>query len=149
MKCPKCHGAGVVTADEDNAYFRCLSCGHQETRDRTIYHYDVHNQCKNCGRYFAVMRHGATEYCGRVADERGRTCREVGAINTWTRSKRDDEVFKVYRREYKKRFAWIKAGRITDQQFYDWSERARAEKDKCEQGLISQKDLEVWLKESK
>ena len=47
VKCPKCHGAGVVTADEDNAYFRCLSCGHQETRDRTIYRYDVHNQCKN------------------------------------------------------------------------------------------------------
>ena len=36
VKCPKCHGAGVVTADDDNAYFRCLSCGHQETRDRTI-----------------------------------------------------------------------------------------------------------------
>lgn len=27
VKCPKCHGAGVVTADADNAYFRCLSCG--------------------------------------------------------------------------------------------------------------------------
>ena len=23
VKCPKCHGAGVVTADDDNAYFRC------------------------------------------------------------------------------------------------------------------------------
>ena len=54
VKCPKCHGTGVVTADEDNAYFRCLSCGHQETRDRTIYRYDVHNQCKNCGRYYRV-----------------------------------------------------------------------------------------------
>ena len=41
VKCPKCHGAGMVTADDDNAYFRCLSCGHQETRDRTIYRYDV------------------------------------------------------------------------------------------------------------
>ena len=120
--------------------FQLRACVKQEIKMR---------RCKNCGRYFAVMRHGATEYCGRVADERGRTCREVGAINTWMRSKRDDEVFKVYRREYKKRFAWIKAGRITDQQFYDWSERARAEKDKCEQGLISQKELETWLKESK
>ena len=54
VKCPKCHGAGVVTADEDNAYFRCLSCGHQETRGRTIYRYDVHNQCRNCGRYYRV-----------------------------------------------------------------------------------------------
>ncbi len=54
VKCPKCHGTGVVTADEDNAYFRCLSCGHQVARDRTIYRYDVHNQCKNCGRYYRV-----------------------------------------------------------------------------------------------
>lgn len=44
VKCPKCHGAGVVTADEDNAHFRCLSCGHRMAQDRTIYRYDVHNQ---------------------------------------------------------------------------------------------------------
>ena len=75
VKCPKCHGAGVVTADDDNAYFRCLSCGHQEIRDRTIYRYDVHNQCKNCGRYYRVdiedeerqhfpVLHVACPYCG-------------------------------------------------------------------------------------
>ena len=46
VKCPKCHGAGVVTADEDDAYFRCLSCGHRMTQDRTIYRYDVHNSAK-------------------------------------------------------------------------------------------------------
>ena len=40
VKCPKCHGAGVVTADDDNAYFRCLSCGHRMTQDRTIYRYE-------------------------------------------------------------------------------------------------------------
>lgn len=75
VKCPKCHGTGMVTADDDNAYFRCLSCGHQETRDRTIYRYDVHNQCKNCGRYYRVdiedeekqhfsVLHVACPYCG-------------------------------------------------------------------------------------
>ena len=26
VKCPKCNRAGVVTADDENAYFRCLSC---------------------------------------------------------------------------------------------------------------------------
>ena len=120
--------------------FQLRACVKQEIKMR---------RCKNCGRYFAVMRHGATEYCGRVADERGRTCREVGAINTWTRSKRDDEVFKVYRREYKKRFAWIKAGRITDEAFYAWSEKAREEKKKCDRDIISLAEFQQWLKESK
>ena len=65
----------ALTSDDDNAYFRCLSCGHQETRDRTIYRYDVHNQCKNCGRYYRVdiedeekqhfsVLHVACPYCG-------------------------------------------------------------------------------------
>ena len=75
VKCPKCHGAGVVTADKDNAYFRCLSCGHRMTQDRTVYRYDAHNQCKSCGRYYRVdiedeakrhfpVLHVACPYCG-------------------------------------------------------------------------------------
>lgn len=54
VKCPKCQGPGIVTADKDTAYFRCLRCGHQETCDRTVYRYDVHNQCRSCGRYYRV-----------------------------------------------------------------------------------------------
>ena len=74
VKCPKCHGAGVVTADDDNAYFRCLSCGHQETRDRTIYRYDVHNQCKNCGRYYRVdIEDEATMWPAPIVEQ---PCRE-------------------------------------------------------------------------
>ena len=41
------------------------------------------------------------------------TCREAGAFQQWTKKQSDDPVFKAYRKEYKKRFAWIKAGRIT------------------------------------
>jgi len=54
VKCPKCQGPGMVTADKDSAYFQCLCCGHRETCDRAVYRYDVHNQCKNCGRYYRV-----------------------------------------------------------------------------------------------
>lgn len=104
-------------------------------------------RCKNCGRYFAVTGHGATEYCGRVADEKGRTCREVGAINTWTRSKQDDEVFKVYRREYKKRFARMKAGKLPPEDFYAWSEKAREKKEACEGGVLARDAFFQWLSE--
>ena len=106
-------------------------------------------RCKNCGRWFPQTGRVSAEYCERPVPRGEQVCREIGAFKQWTKKQSDDPIFKAYRKEYKRRFAWIKAGRITDQQFYDWSERARAEKDKCEQGLISQKELEVWLKESK
>lgn len=76
--------------------------------------------CKNCGRLFAVTGHGGIEYCDRPFDEKGRTCKEIGAFRVWEKSKSDDEVFKIYRREYKKRFAWIRAGRITLEEFEQW-----------------------------
>ena len=104
--------------------------------------------CKNCLRYFAVTRKASTEYCDRVCDSKGRTCREIGAINTWTQSKRDDEVFKEYRREYKKRFARINAGKLTKSAFYAWSEEARRKKEHCDSGVITAEEFSRWLKES-
>ena len=104
--------------------------------------------CKNCLRYFAVTGKASTEYCDRVCDSKGRTCREIGAINTWTQRKQGDEVFKEYRREYKKRFARINAGKLTKSAFYAWSEEARKKKEDCDNGMITPEDFSRWLKES-
>ena len=104
--------------------------------------------CKNCLRYFAVTGKASTEYCDRVCDSKGRTCREIGAINTWTQRKQGDEVFKEYRREYKKRFARINAGKLTKSAFYAWSEEARKKKEDCDNGTITPEDFSRWLKES-
>lgn len=104
--------------------------------------------CKNCLRYFAVTGKASTEYCGRVCDSKGRTCREMGAINTWTQRKQGDEMFKEYRREYKKRFARINAGKLTKSAFYAWSEEARRKKEDCDGGVISPEEFSRWLKES-
>ena len=104
--------------------------------------------CKNCGRLFAVTGHGGTEYCDRPFDEKGRTCKEIGAFRVWEKSKSEDEVFKIYRREYKKRSAWIRAGKITKDEFYSWSEKARKKKAECEEGKITLEEFGRWLKES-
>ena len=119
--------------------FHVRECVKREVRMRV---------CKNCLRYFAVTGKASTEYCGRVCDSKGRTCREMGAINTWTQRKQGDEVFKEYRREYKKRFARINAGKLTKSAFYAWSEEARKKKEDCDNGTITPEDFSRWLKES-
>ena len=75
-------------------------------------------------------------------------CREIGAFQQWALKQSDDPVFKAYRREYKRRFAWIKAGRISDGQFYAWSEQAREQKKKCDRDIITLEEFRQWLKES-
>lgn len=103
-------------------------------------------RCKNCGRWFPQTGRVSAEYCERPVPQGQQRCRDIGALKQWTLRQANNDAFKAYRKEYKRRFAWIKAGRITDQQFYDWSERARAEKDKCEREEISRDAFFEWLK---
>ena len=58
-----------------------------------------------------------------------------------------DELLKIYRREYKRRFAWIRAGKFSQEAFSAWSKEAQKEKEKCENGKISQKEFAHWLKQ--
>ena len=39
-----------------------------------------------------------------------------------------DELLKIYRREYKRRFAWIRAGKISQETFSAWSKEAQKER---------------------
>mgnify|MGYP007003629967 FL=1 len=105
-------------------------------------------RCKNCGRYFAQTGRVSAEYCDRTPLDGQSSCRAMGAFQQWTLKQADDPVFKVYRREYKRRFAWIKAGRISDSEFYAWSEQAREQKKKCDEGAITAEEFGRWLKES-
>ena len=102
--------------------------------------------CKNCGHWFALTGRTNAEYCEVTRDSKGRTCKEIGAIALWNKNKSEDEVFKIYRREYKKRFAWIKAKRIDPAVFYEWSAKAREKRDACERGELTLEEFQAWLK---
>ena len=105
-------------------------------------------RCKNCGRYFAQTGGVSAEYCDRPPLDGQSSCRLMGAFQQWTLKQAGDPVFKVYRREYKRSFALSKAGRISDSQFYAWSEQAREQKKKCDEGIITEGEFQRWLKES-
>ena len=77
-----------------------------------------------------------------------RNIKREEVIHTGTQRKWGDEVFKEYRREYKKRFARINAGRLTKSAFYAWSEEARKKKEDCDNGTITPEEFSRWLKES-
>lgn len=104
--------------------------------------------CKNCGHYFPVRGRGTALYCDITTDQKGFTCKNIGAFTRWKNSKTDAEPFKIYRREYKRRFAWIKSGWIKPDEFYAWSKISRKKRADCETGKISLEEFTAWLKES-
>jgi len=103
--------------------------------------------CKNCGKYFALTGYINTEYCDRPFDSAGHTCKEIGALHVWERKKAGNPILKAYSRAYKKRFAWIKYGKITKENFYEWSEKAREKRELCVQGKIALEEFWEWLDE--
>ena len=106
-------------------------------------------RCKNCGRWFPQMVRVSAEYCERPVPKGQEVCREIGALRQWTKKQTDDPVFKIYRREYKKRFARIKGGNLDGDDFKVWSKKAREEKKKCDNGTITLEEFKQWLAESK
>lgn len=104
--------------------------------------------CENCGRYFPVRGRGTALYCDITTDQKGRTCKDRGAFIRWLNSRTESEPFKIYRREYKRRFAWINSGRIKPEDFYVWSKMSREKRADCETGKITLEEFAAWLKQS-
>ena len=59
-------------------------------------------QCQAASWRFTVCGDFGLLIGQRIA---GRTCKEVGAMRQYVQSHAQDELLKIYRREYKRRFA--------------------------------------------
>ena len=53
-------------------------------------------------------------------------------MRQYVQSHAQDELLKIYRREYMRRFAWIRIGKIQQKVCSAWSKEAQKEKEKCE-----------------
>ncbi len=124
---------------EEIAEFFVRECLRRELRFR---------RCKSCGKYFALTGYSNTEYCDRLFGDSDKTCKEAGAVRLYRTKIIADPKIQAYNRAYKKRFAWIKYKKISKEAFYKWSERARAQRDRCLAGEITLEELEKWLREN-
>lgn len=118
--------------------FHLKECVRQEVKARI---------CKNCGRYFVIRGRITAQYCNWAING-SRPCRDIGAPRVWEKRKSGEPLFVMYRREYKKRFAWIKAGKLTREAFYAWSKKVREKKAECEAGVITEEQFKLWLERS-
>jgi len=104
-------------------------------------------RCRSCGRYFPIIGRITAEYCSRPQPS-GKLCRNIAPVQKWAKNSKKDLVFSEYRREYKRHFAWIKAGKISEEEFSAWAKQAKAKKHACDAEKITLDEFKAWLKNS-
>lgn len=102
--------------------------------------------CKSCGRYFASTAHGNTEFCNRLFQDTGKTCRDIGSLAKWREKVAASPAILLYNKHYKTRFSRIRTGKISREVFQEWAAKAREYRDKVTSGEMPLEDFEDWLK---
>lgn len=62
----------------------------------------LYKQCKNSGRFFISSGKSDSEYCERIDTPSGKTCKEVGALNTFAQKHENDEINQAYTKAYRR-----------------------------------------------
>lgn len=109
----------------------------------------LYKQCKNCSRFFIPSGRSDSEYCERIDTASGKTCKEVGAINTFAKKHENDEIHQAYTKAYRRMDSRKRTMYISKKEFTEWSKTARKKRKMCEDGKISLAEFQAWLDESK
>jgi ribosomal protein S27AE len=161
VRCQKCGQLGIVSYADHVFRFKCTACGANEQKDIFPRHYDVHNQCKDCGRYYRVdiadsgsqfaSLHVKCPYCGAVMS--GKVHEHVERYYTWGEIKDGIEPNFGYPLYYQSSFngklIWA-INRQHLQYLIDYLEADLREKPKDRRGMKTQADhLPTFMKLAK
>ena len=92
----------------------------------------VPKRCANCGRWFLQMPGATYSYCaGPAPGQEGKTCREIGAAASFQDKVRNNEIWKIHQRAYKKYFARTRKGTMSRAEFDIWAREAEQLRDQA------------------
>ena len=102
-------------------------------------------QCQNCWRIFIPRGRQDVKYCDKVAEGETLPCDAIGALRVYKNKVADDPIFKAFNKAYKRMNSRIKYKNLSQQEFYEWSEKARTMRAKCISGEISLEEFNKRL----
>lgn len=78
--------------------------------------------CKLCGKFFLQENGLAFEYCENTApDETTKTCRDIGAVQSFKNKIKNNPVWEIHQRAYKKYHARKQKRKMSEAEFADWT----------------------------
>lgn len=90
------------------------------------------------------------EYCSRpLADQPGKTCRDIGAMVRMQNELHNDPIFREYNKAYKRNNSRVRMGKISQSEFLQWPDEASALRDQCVTGALEEAAFFEWLNKDK
>lgn len=108
-------------------------------------------QCQNCGKYFIPSSRQDEVYC-EFPDEKGKTCKEKGALETYKKNLENVPALLEYRRSYQKKIMIVSRNKENKQlkkDFDNWKKEAQTKIKLFKQGKLDEDTLYNWMIENK
>ena len=102
----------------------------------------VPKRCPSCDRWF-LQKPGATySYCDNLAPtEIYKTCRDIGAAASFSEKVKNNEIWQIHQRAYKKYFARTTKGKMSKADFEIWAREAEQLRDIALENYNRSRDL--------
>ena len=92
----------------------------------------VPKRCASCGRWFIQLPGATYAYCdGPAPGQEDKTCREIGATASFQDKVRNNEIWRLHQRAYKKYFARTRKGTMSKPEFEKWARDAERLRDQA------------------
>nr|WP_295299484.1 DUF6076 domain-containing protein [uncultured Blautia sp.] len=99
--------------------------------------------CKNCNRFFIPQNNHTADYCTRICNSKGQTCKEIGAQKAYKAKVKSNPILKEYEKAYKRNYAKVSRGELSRDAFEKWSANAVTKREEAIKAFDQTGDLEI------
>lgn len=108
-------------------------------------------KCQNCGMYFIPTSKVDEIYCD-YPKENSKTCRELGAFQSYTERLKQNKAMGEYRRAYQQKFMQVrknKENKKLAKDFEIWKKRAKEKINDMKKGKLTENEVYNWIMNNK
>ena len=89
-------------------------------------------RCPNCGKWFLQEPGTDFTYCGNPSpQDPEKLCRDIGSINNFRNKAKNNEIWSIHQRAYRKYYARMMKKKMTRAEFFEWAETAAELRDEA------------------
>lgn len=108
-------------------------------------------KCQNCGMYFIPTSKVDEIYCD-YPKENGKTCRDLGAFQSYTERLKNNKAMGEYRRTYQQKFMQIRKDQSNEKlksDFETWKKQAKEQINNMKKGKLTEDEVYQWILKNK